>query len=81
MGVIKEIIVRGLDANVTIGSYYDDYSLCDNTIPTSLFIWNNFFAHTCLPPLLIVKVTASYCIANLILNFRHVCRVLLCSVL
>ena len=40
---------RPLDADVTIGCYYGDYSSCDNTIPTSLFIWNNiFFAHTCL---------------------------------
>ena len=34
---------RTLDADVTIGCYYGDYSSCDNTIPTSLFIWNNFF--------------------------------------
>ena len=26
------------DADVTIGCYYDGYSSCDNTIPTSLFI-------------------------------------------
>ena len=36
---------RTLDADVTIGCYYGDYSSCDNTIPSSLFIWNNFF-HT-----------------------------------
>ena len=30
---------RNLDADVTIGCYYGDYSLCDNSIPTSLFIW------------------------------------------
>ena len=36
---------RTLDADVTIGCYYGDYSSCDNTIPTSLFIWNNFFPH------------------------------------
>ena len=34
---------RTLDADVTIGRYYGDYNSCDNTIPTSLFIWNNFF--------------------------------------
>ena len=34
---------RTLDADVTIGYYYSDYSSCDNTIPTSLFIWNKFF--------------------------------------
>ena len=46
------------------------------------FLFGTIFSLTlvCLL-LLIVKVTASYCIANLILNFRHVCRVLLCSVL
>ena len=31
---------RTLDAEVTIGCYCGDYSSCDNTIPTSLFIWN-----------------------------------------
>ena len=31
---------RTLDADVTIGCYCGDYSSCDNTIPTSLFIWN-----------------------------------------
>ena len=34
---------RALDADVTIGCYYSDYSSCDNTIPASVFIWNNFF--------------------------------------
>ena len=34
---------RTLDADVSIGSYYGDYSSCDNTIPTSLFIWNKIF--------------------------------------
>ena len=29
-----------LDADVTIGCYYGDYSSRDNIIPTSLFIWN-----------------------------------------
>ena len=33
---------RTLDADVTIGCYYGDYSLRD-IIPTSLFIWNTFF--------------------------------------
>ena len=37
---------RTLDANVTIGCYYGDYSTCDNTIPTSLFILNKFFSLT-----------------------------------
>ena len=35
---------RTLDADVTIGCYYCDYSSCDNTIPMSHFIWNNFFS-------------------------------------
>ena len=40
---------RTLDADITIG----DYHSCDNTIPTSIFIWNNyFFTHTGLPPFL-----------------------------
>ena len=30
---------RTSDVDVTIGCYYGDYSSCDNTIPTSLFIW------------------------------------------
>ena len=30
----------------TIGCYYGDYSLCDNTIPMSLFIWNKLFSLT-----------------------------------
>ena len=34
---------RTLNAGVTIGCNYGGYSSCDNTIPTSLFIWNNFF--------------------------------------
>ena len=54
---------RTLDADVTIGCYYGDYSSCDNTIPMSLQI---FFPHTCLPLFLIIKVTACYCIASLI---------------
>ena len=29
---------RALDADVTIGCYYGDYSSCDNTIPTSLYL-------------------------------------------
>ena len=42
---------RTSDADSTIGCYYGDYSLCDNTIPTSLFISNKlYFAQTCLPP-------------------------------
>ena len=32
-----------LNADVTMGFYYSGYSSCDNTISTSLFIWNNFF--------------------------------------
>ena len=35
-----------LDADETIWCYYCDYSSCDNTIPTSLFIWNKFFSLT-----------------------------------
>ena len=27
---------RTLDADVTVGFYYDDYRSCDNTIPMSL---------------------------------------------
>ena len=37
---------RTLDADVTIGCYYSDYSSCHNTIPTSLFVWNKFFSLT-----------------------------------
>ena len=33
---------RTLDADMTIGCYYADYSSCANTIPTSHFIWNIF---------------------------------------
>ena len=29
-------LCRTLDADVTIGCYYGDYSSCDNTIPMSL---------------------------------------------
>ena len=36
---------KTLNADVTIGCYYGDYSSCDNTIPTILFI---FFPHTCI---------------------------------
>ena len=44
---------RTLDADVTIGCYYGDYSSCENTNPTSHYIWNNFFpiTFTCLPRL------------------------------
>ena len=38
---------RTLDADVTIGCCYGDYSSCDNTIRMFLFIWNKFFPHTC----------------------------------
>ena len=34
---------RIMDADVTIECYYSDYCSCDNIIPVSLFIWNNFF--------------------------------------
>ena len=47
---------RTLDADITIGCYYDDYSSRDSTIPMSLFIRNKFSPHTCLPP---SKVTAT----------------------
>ena len=45
---------RTLDADVIIGCYQGDYSACDNTIPTSLYIWNKFFLLTlvCLPLLI-----------------------------
>ena len=39
---------RTLDADVTMGCYYGDYSSCHNTIPMSLFIWNKFFLLTLL---------------------------------
>ena len=52
---------RTLDVDITIGCYYGDYNSCDNTIPTSLFIWKNFFSLTVVCFLfLIIKVTASY---------------------
>ena len=38
------------DADVTIGYYCGDYSSCDNTIPMSLFLEQNFSPHTFLPP-------------------------------
>ena len=34
---------KTLNADVTIGCYYGDYSSCDNTVPMSLFIWKYFF--------------------------------------
>ena len=39
-------LCRTLDADVTIGCYYSDYSSCDNTIPTYIrpFLFGtNFF--------------------------------------
>ena len=30
--------------DVTIACCYGDYSSCDNIIPTSLFIWKNYFS-------------------------------------
>ena len=44
---------------------HGDYSSCDNTIPTSLFIRNKFFPSHLFASffLLLAKVTASYCIA------------------
>ena len=33
---------RTLDADVTIGCCYGDYSSCDNTIPKSLLFGTNF---------------------------------------
>ena len=36
--------LRTLDADVTIGCYYGDYSSCDNTIPTSLLILEQLFS-------------------------------------
>ena len=64
---------RTLNADV-IGCYYGDYSSC--AIPTSLFIWKNFFSLTlCLPP--------SYCITSLFLCTldMYVARVNVCTVL
>ena len=42
-------LCRTLDADVTIGCCYGDYSSCDNTIPSmSHFnLEQFFFAHTC----------------------------------
>ena len=37
---------RTLDPDVTIGCYYGDYSSCDNSIPTYLFIWNKLSSLT-----------------------------------
>ena len=34
---------RTLNADVTIGCYYDDYSSCDNTIPHPFLFGINFF--------------------------------------
>ena len=59
---------RTLDADVTTGCYYGDYSSCDNTIPTFLFIWNKIFSLTLVCLLFLIKVTANYCIASLILD-------------
>ena len=38
---------RTLDADATIGCYYGDYSSCNNTTPTSLFMEQIFSLHTC----------------------------------
>ena len=43
-----------------------DYSSCDNTIPTSHFIWNKLFSPLACLLFLIIKVAASYFIASLI---------------
>ena len=51
---------RTSDADVTMGG---DYSSCDNTIPTSLFIWNKFYPSHLFASF---KCAASYCIASLI---------------
>ena len=61
---------KTLDADVTIGCYYGDYSSCDNTIPMSLFIWKKFSPHTCLPPFF-NYYSYSY---HIFFNFRHVYR-------
>ena len=55
---------KTLDGDVTIECYYGGCRSRDNTIPTSLFIWNNFFfAHTFLPHFFSkhVLVTAKLC--------------------
>ena len=69
---------RTLDAHVTIGCYYGDYIHMTTPFQRVLFIWNIFFHHTCLPSFLIIKVTASYCIASLIFLTLH--NALYCSV-
>ena len=46
---------KTLDADVTIGCYYGDYSSYDNTIPKSHFIWSNLFSLT----LVYMEVTGS----------------------
>ena len=49
-----------LDADVTIGCYYGEYNSCDNPIPMLFFLFGTiFFLHTCLPPFINYKVTAS----------------------
>ena len=55
---------RTLDVDETVRCYCADYSSCDNNIPKSFFIWNNFFSITFI--CLLLKVTASHCIACLI---------------
>ena len=71
-----------LDADVTIGSLVITvHAQHHSYVP---FLWNKFFpSHFFASIVLIIKVTASYCIASLIfhfLNFRHVCRVLVCCI-
>ena len=56
---------RTWDADVTIGCYYGDYSSCDNTIPMSFYLKQFFPSHVFDSFFLIIKVTASYCIASL----------------
>ena len=49
---------RTLDADVAIGCYYGDYSSCVNTIPMSIFIWNNFFCSHLYVCIYIVRETS-----------------------
>ena len=53
---------RTLD--VTVGCYYGDCSSCDNTIPTSLFIWNKFFSLTLLRFVIFINGNFDICRAS-----------------
>ena len=68
---------RALDADVTIGCYYGDYSSCDNTIPTSLFYLEPFFPLT----LVCLLYKLLKCIASLIFLTLDMCGVRVCTIL